>query len=408
MDDGLELSLGGSSLDEARSEGLEDRLSILTRGPLISSESGGGAGHIGEEIVLEDIRLTGNAEGDGLDLSSSGLVETHDFVVGDIDGGLGESAHTLLGSVGGVLRKEVDDLVVVDNLVETNVTVSLTSSEEDRGRVVPEGHDDTSSVIDGLLDEGLRHLRGVPDGETTLRLLVETSREDESLAAEPGGASSLDSLMGLNLSGGGTRARIDDTELLILAESRDQRTIPVPLDGLDDSGVTINGVLLSTLLDIPDLNLEVNSRSSEDVVGNRVEGDRTSLTTMTTQLLSGSGGSLGTVLRDRPDLDGRVLRGSGQDVVVEGGEGNIQNRGGVTLDQSDLRQLSSVLQGDDGSSTTSTSSPADGKELRVDRAVVGVPGVLGDLEVGIGLIQLGGRAENVTELRLTNELGHGC
>jgi hypothetical protein len=311
--------------NETRGHGAKLGLRGLTRRPLGGGQGGLLRGAVREEIILEDVRLAGNGERDGLNDGSLGLVQTHDFVGGNVNTALGESGHTSLGLGGGVGRQEVDGLVVINDLVVTDGTVTLTSQEQNVGGRVEEGHDDTGGSVDTLISDGILHVTGIPDCEATLSSLGETNRE-ELAVIQPASTSTLDTLVGLALLSDRGRTGIKNTDLLILTEGGHERSIGVPINGLDDVGVTIDVELLVTGLDIPKLNLVVQGRGSEDVAGDGVKVNGTSLTSVARENLNGVSLILDeAALGDLPDLDSAILRGSSEDVVVEGGEGNIED-----------------------------------------------------------------------------------
>jgi hypothetical protein len=344
---------GGGLGDEARGHGAGLGGGAGTRSPLRGGHSGLLRGAVREEIVLEDVRLTGNGEGDRLDGSLHSLVEAHDLVGGNVDATLREGSHTLLGLGGGVLGQEVDQLVVIDNLVVTDVTVTLTSKEKNVGTRVVERHDDTGRVVDALVSQGGRHVLGVPDGEATLRGLGEAN--GEQLVTKPGAATTLNTLVGVDVSDDSAVTGVQDAELLVLGEGSELRTIGVPLYGLDEVGVALNGVELGTLLNIPNLDFVVTGGGGKNVVGGGVEVNGTALTAVTRESLSGLrhiGGQ--TTLGNLPELDGAILRGRGEEVIVEGGPVNIENGALVSRDDALLTQLTSLVQGEDTNTSTST------------------------------------------------------
>jgi len=255
--------------------------------------------------------------------------------------------------------------------------------------------------------EGLLEVLGVPDGKGTLGGLGETYSEDFVLVTEPSGTTTLDTSVGLNLTSDGVGTRINDTQLLVLAKGGQERTIIVPLNGLDDTTVVINGELLRSILNIPKLNLIVEGRGGQNVVGRGVEGDSTSFARVTVEDLDGVSHVLGeTTFGDLPDLDSAVFGGSGKDVVIEWGESNIQNRTLVARDDWQLTELTCVLQRQDTDGTTTSSVPASSQEERVDSNVVGIPSILRQLDVVVRILGLGWGTKNVAILGTSDNLGH--
>jgi len=169
---------GGDLLDESGGEGAELGGSVGASSPFSGGEGGLVGGSLGEKILLEDVGLTRNSEGDGLNGGGHGLVESHDFVGAYVDSTLGHSGHTLLRNVGTILRQEVDNLVVINNFKVADGTISLSGQEQDGGSVVVEGHDDTGGLVNAFSLEGLLQVLGIPDGEGTLGGLGETNGEE--------------------------------------------------------------------------------------------------------------------------------------------------------------------------------------------------------------------------------------
>ncbi len=95
-----------------------------------------------------------------------------------------------------------------------------------------------------------------------------------------------------NLAGTG----IDDPDLLVLASGGDERTLVVPVDGLDDVGVTINVALGGALLDVPHLDGVIGRRRGEHVAGGRVPADVTDLPLVAREVLHGVAHGLGQAI----------------------------------------------------------------------------------------------------------------
>jgi hypothetical protein len=130
---------------------------------LISAQSGLVGRSWWVEIVLEDVGLTGNLEGDGLNSVGGELEKSGDFTNGNINSELGDHSHTTLRGGGLELAEEVDVGILVDDFVVTDVTVSLSSEEEDTGVVVVEGHEDTSGSVDVGGAQRLGEVARLPD-----------------------------------------------------------------------------------------------------------------------------------------------------------------------------------------------------------------------------------------------------
>jgi len=404
LEDGVEVGRVDSG-DEARGHGERAiRVGVLPTLPLFSGHGGDARDGIRIKIVLIELALAGNDEADGLDAAGLGLEETSDLASRDVHCALREHAHTTLRRVAAVLADEVEERLVVDDLVETDVTITLTGEVEDAGIRIVEGHDDTRLGIEGLVSEGGGHVARIPDGELTLDGLGETSGDDLVLVGHPAAAETLDTLVALDLADALLLAGIEDTELLITAGRGDEGTVLVPAAALDDIGVATDGEELVTLLDIPQLDGVIAGGGGENVVGAGVEVDSADLSLVATEDLNGlSDVGSETLLRDLSDADVAILRARGDELVVEGRPVKIKHGRLVDAHKRDVAELACLIVTEDGEDTTTSGLPEHGKVLGVGSQEVGIPASGGELSVGVALLGLGGLRENVTELRLTDD-----
>jgi len=303
-----------------------------------------------------------------------------------------------------VLADEVVEWLVIDDLVETDVTITLTSKEEDASIRIVERHDNTRLSIKDLVSKGGGHVARIPDGELTLDGLGETSGDDLVLVGHPAAAETLDTLVALDLTDGLLLARIEDAELLVTAGRGDEGTVLVPGAALDDIGVATDREELITLLDIPQLDGVVAGGGGEHVVGAGVEVHSADLSLVATEDLDGlSDAGSETLLRDLSDADVAVLRARGDELLVEGREVEVEHGGLVDGHKGHFGELAGLVVAEDGVDTTTSGLPEHGEVLGVGGKEVGVPAGGGELSVGVALLGLGDLSENVAELRLTND-----
>jgi hypothetical protein len=103
-------------------------------------------------------------------------------------------------------------------------------------------------------------------------------------------------------------------------------------------------------------------------------------------------GAHAEVVRNPPQAHLSIVTSTGEDVVVEGVPIVVQHGGGVSPEQRhDIRQLSTLFQGDDGKCAAAGRLPVDRHVFGVTFHDVGVPGVLADAQVvvaGLALARL--------------------
>jgi len=302
LDDGLELNGLGWG-DEAGGKRNELWCGGLAGEPLVSGKSGLEASGVGVKIVLEDVGLSGHLEGDGFDGGCTELEELLDLARGNINTELGDGSHTTLRGGGLEFGKEVQERILIDNFVVTDVTVSLTGKVEDRGVVIVEWHDDTGGGIDVHGSNRLGEVTSLPDRILSFGGLGETSCEKLIFVSEPKDTHALDTSMSLNLSNNGVGAWVDASDLLVLSGGGDEGTVVVPGEGLDDVAVARNVDLGVSLLNIPNLDGEVGGRGGKNVVGDWGEVNGSDLSLVSGERLNGcvQVGSE-TALGDLPDL----------------------------------------------------------------------------------------------------------
>jgi len=298
-----------------------------------------------------------------------------------------------------VLADEVEEWLVVHDLVETDVTITLTSKEEKAGIRIVERHDNTRLSIEGLVSKGLLQVAGIPDGELTLDGSGETGGEDLVLVGHPAAAETLDTLVALDFADSLLLARIEDAELLITAGRSDEGTVLVPRAALDDIGVTTNREELITLLDIPQLDGEIAGGGGEDVGSAGVEVDGADLSLVATENLDRlSDVGSDTLLRDLSDADVAILRARGDQLLVERGPVDVEHGRLVDGHQRDVTELAGLVVAEDGVHTTTSGLPQHGKVLAVGGEEVAVPAGGSKLSVGVALLGLAGLSEHVAEL----------
>lgn len=107
-------------------------------------------------------------------------------------------------------------------------------------------------------------------------------------------------------------------------------------------------------------------------------------------------GAQGEVVRHLPQAHLSVITGTGDNVIVEGAPVVIQHGGSVSPEQwHHLRQLSTLLQRDDGECAAARGLPVDGQVFGVAFDEVGVPGVLADAQVVVALFASARLSEDV-------------
>jgi hypothetical protein len=167
-------------------------------------------------------------EGDGFNAGGTELEELGNLAGGNINTTLGDLAHTTLRSSRLELREEVQEGILIDKFIVTNVTVSLTGEVEHVGVVIEEWHDDTRSGIDVHGGERLGEVTSLPEGVLSLRSLGETSGEKLVLGSEPKNAHTLDTSMSLNFGNNLVGAWVNASDLSVLRGGGDEGTVVVP------------------------------------------------------------------------------------------------------------------------------------------------------------------------------------
>jgi len=399
LEDGVEVGRVDSS-DEARGHGeAAIRIGVLALLPLISGHGGDAGDGVRIKIVLIELGLARNDEADGLDLVALGLEETGNLASRDVHGTLREHAHTTLRCAAAVLADVVEERLIVNDLVETDVAITLTGEEEDAGIRIVEGHDDTRLGIEGLVSEGGREVARIPDAELTLDGLGETSGDDLVLVGHPAAAETLDTLVALDLTDDLLLAGIEDAELLVTACRGDEGTVLVPGAALDDVSVATDREELVALLDIPQLDGVVAGGGGEDVGGAGVEVDSADLSLVATENLDGlSDVGSETLLRDLSDADVAILRARGDQLIVERGPVDVEHGRLVDGHERHVTELAGLVVAEDGVHTTTSGLPQHGKVLAVGGEEVAVPAGGSKLSVGVALLGLAGLSEHVAEL----------
>jgi len=404
LEDGVEVGRVDCS-DEARGHGEGTiRISVLALLPLISGHGRDARDSIRIKIVLIELALARHDEADGLDAVVLGLEETGNLASRHVHCALREHAHTTLGGVAAVLADVVEERLVVDDLIETDVTITLTGKEEDAGIGIVEGHDDTRLGIEDLVSEASGEVARIPDGELTLDGASETSGDDLVLVGHPAAAETLDTLVALDLTHRLLLAGIEDTELLITAGRGNEGTVLVPGAALDDISVATAGEELVTLLDIPQLDGVIAGGSGKHVGGAGVEVHSADLSLVTTEDLNGlSDVGSEAFLRDLSDADIAILRAGSDKLLVERSKVDIKNSRLVDRHKGNFAELASLVVTEHSKDTTTSGLPEHGEILGVGAKEVGIPASCSQLGVSVALLRLGNLGENITELGLTND-----
>jgi len=398
--DNAGLELLGSTGNEATLQGNQDGVGVTSSEPLSRAQSRVGSSSGGEDIVLELLRLTRHLEGDGLDVVTSDLQGAGNLARTNIQSSLGLEAHTQLRDGGLVVSDVVDVRLLIDNLEVTDVTVTLTSQEQQVGVVIVEGHQDTRGGIEVRLGNGDFQVAGIVQGISTIRGLGETNSEELVLLSQPAAAGSLDSGVSVGLSDDSVGTGINDAVLLVLTSGSKAASVAVPLNRLDDIGMSVDSQVGLSGLNIPNLDGEISGGSGNNVGGNRVELNSSDLALVTQQLLSGlSQVGSQTTLGDSPDASVTILRDGGENVVIEGVSINVQDG---TLVSSNQRQiggdLSLSIVRENGERTSTTSFPDKTSKLVAGLDLVGIPSSLGRLQVVIAELFLASSTKNVSVL----------
>jgi len=397
---GLEASLQG---DKFGGDG-------LAREPFFSSCGGVGGSSGREDVILEDIisTLTGHLEGDGFHSCGGQLQQPSNLALASLATKLGKSAHTTRWNAGCVLTQVVELGTIISQFVVTNVTVTLARKEQHASVVIVEGHQLTRCCVNVFVGKRGAEVSGIPDGILTIRGLGETNAQDLASVTKEDGTRTLDTVVGSNFPDDGVRTRIKNTNLLVLAGSHNLATIVVPGYSLDDVTVTINSVSGLALLDIPQFDGVVSGRGSQNVGSGGVPVYGTDLPLVTSEVLNGISHGVGeTTFGDVPKLGSAVLRGGGDDGLVEGVEVNIQDGSLVTSNQGIVGlEFTLSLEGNNHERTSSSSLNTDSEVFKVGADVVGIPSVSAQLNVIVALLLLEGLAENVSVLGLTDYARH--
>jgi hypothetical protein len=214
------------------------------------------------DIVLEQVRLTRNSEGNGLDHVTVDFKETSDFTRSNVGSTLREQAHTALRRGIHIFTEEINVRLLVNNFIITDVTISLTSKVKNRVLLVIERHDDTRVGINRLSAEGLLHAPGIPHGVFSLRHFSETDSEDSVLISHPKGTETFNSFVANCFGNNGLRTVVKNTQLLITATSGQLRAVSVPRHRGDQIRGTGGGEKFITFLNIPKLDSEISRRRS--------------------------------------------------------------------------------------------------------------------------------------------------
>ena len=391
-------------------EGDELGVGVLAGNPLGSGQRRDFRGGLREEIVLEEVGLTGDLEGDGLNSRGGGLQHDLDLALTDVARQLGENTHTDLGGGRFVLSEEVEVGGLIDHLVVTDVSVTLSSEVEDLGVVVVERHQLTRGGINLLVAQVLGEVTGVPNAELALGELGHTNGHEGTLVTQPQAAGSLGTFVGGDSLGDGAGTRIDDTGLLVLAGGGHHGPIVVPGNGTNVVGVTSDIRDDGAGVDIPDLDGEIGGGGGEDVVGSGVPVDGSDLTAVTLQSLSGLTDLdvLGeATVGDGPDVTVAVLTNRSDDGGVEGVEVDVKDSGLVPTNKGVPRlKLTRGVTVEDDKLTTTSGFPVHGNVFGGGRDLVGVPSGLGHTQVVEHKLILGASPEDMTIFGRSDKASH--
>mmetsp|Transcript_24358 Transcript_24358/g.66429 ORF Transcript_24358/g.66429 Transcript_24358/m.66429 type:complete len:357 (-) Transcript_24358:27-1097(-) len=199
--------------------------------------------------------------------------------------------------------------------------------------------------------------------------------------------------------------RINDAHLLVLARRCQQGPRVVPLQGQDLVRYRkLEDLLL--LAQVPDPASEVEGCGGQDAVGNRIVGAEGDLLAVALERSQGLAHVLlNALVREAPDLDGRVLAGAHQHVVIKGIELKVKDWAGVASDQWEVaRQAAIARHGNHGQRAAAARLPGEGKELRISADARRLRGLGREPEVLILLFH--GLAKDMSEFGVAHHL-HG-
>jgi hypothetical protein len=195
--DGVEVDGGFLLHDEARGETPRLGFSIGTTQPFLERERRLPSVGIGIQVVLEDVRLTWDAEGDGLHFVDVQLEGASNLALVDVQRAFRQERDTLLRSGRLVLRQVVEVWRLIHDFIVTDVTVSLARKEQKVRVVVEVGHDSSRRGVDVLVGEGFAEAAWVEDVELALARFGEP--HCEHLLLQPANTRSLHALVANSL-----------------------------------------------------------------------------------------------------------------------------------------------------------------------------------------------------------------
>lgn len=188
----------------------------------------------------------------------------------------------------------------------------------------PERHANTRDAVKSSEATKGRSVAGLPQGQLTIAHPRKTRGGDTVLLTKPYGSAVLGALVSLVLRGWTLLSDIPYTQLLVSRCCDHHVTSSVPGQGLNNVGV-LHGQRSLTGTDIPQLDSQVAGSRSQDVFRCRVEEDLSNLSRVASELGNGvdigglfSVGEEGEVSGDFPDHDLAIIRGRGNDAIVEG------------------------------------------------------------------------------------------
>ncbi|KAI3475603.1 hypothetical protein L1887_62975 [Cichorium endivia] len=379
-----------------------------------------------EDVRLERLGLARHAERHRLDRCARDLVRLGDLVFVRVEEAARHKGQPALWlarlGLGEVVQLVVFELIVAD------VAVAL-AGEEDNVVVAPEGHDDAAARVERhLLERASGEVGRVPQEHLAVGHLGEAGGDGTLLVAAPHHARALDPAVRVgNLHRVLALSRVERADLAVARGGDERGAGVVPVERLDrvaeaaqaDAGRRRGG---GGVRHVKQLHHMVARRCRQHVGGGGVpdhlahlaaagrdarEGLKVLDAAVALALLVGPVELLERGVVHLPEPDGAVVGGGGDKVVLERTEGRVEHRGGVAAaERVDVRQLARAAHGDHGEGTTARRIPVDREVLAVGGDEVGVPRIVGDLDVFVARLLLAHVWIDVAVLGRSDEATH--
>jgi hypothetical protein len=226
----------------------------------------------------------------------------------------------IVGPVGGNFEDHLRGFLLRDKFKVSDTSITLSSEKEEIRILIVEGTDNTSGIIESVPEKGSRHVLDIPDHVFTGSSGTKTDRNDLIVFTHPQGTTTLNSDVGVTLRGNLLLTRVNYTDLLVLRVGTQQRSVVVPVEGLNNVGGASGGGMTLTSFNIPNFCVIVSTSSSEQVLDYWVEFNNSDFTLVSFQgldVLVELGTLSNTTVRDPPQFGSAILRTGGQDVVIE-------------------------------------------------------------------------------------------